>query len=76
MSVALGTIEGMDFTTPNGRAFVLGQDHAEDEHNGEAHKKLYAGRQIAAVLGLTDDLSGDEYVALRESYQQGWSSFW
>ena len=51
-------------------------DHAEDEHHGEKGVRLYSGRQVADALGIEEQLTGNEYVALREAYASGWSSFW
>ncbi|MFJ4225654.1 hypothetical protein [Microbacterium sp. NPDC089695] len=58
------------------RATNLGMDHAEDEHNGTRGARLYSGRQIADALGVTEQLTGARYVALRDAYGSGWSSFW
>ena len=53
----------------------LGADHAELEHNG-GKARLHSGKQVAdALLGSGHQLTGDEYVALRDSYFGGWSSF-
>lgn len=65
----------MDLTTPQGKAFLLGQDHAEKYYNEQQPTRLYAGRDVARALGLPGTLSGDEYVGLRSSYQAGWSSW-
>lgn len=65
----------MDFDTPQGKAFTLGQDHAEDYNNNGSGTRLYAGRDIARALGLPGTLDGDAYMALRSSYAAGWSSW-
>lgn len=58
------------------RAQNLGMDHAEDQHHGKLTQRLYSGRDVARVLGVTEELSGEQYVALREAYSSGWSMFW
>lgn len=58
------------------QATNLGMDHAEDEHHGKRTRRLYSGRQVADALGVKDQLTGDQYVALRDAYGSGWSSFW
>ncbi len=75
MSVDGGTVEGMDFDSCVTQAITLGQDHAEDDHHGVEATRLYAGRQVAAVLNISEELSGDQYVRLREAYEDGWSSW-
>ncbi len=66
----------MTTETPIQRAASLGMDHAEDEHQGAKGVRLYSGRQVADALGIEEQLTGNEYVALREAYASGWSSFW
>lgn len=59
------------------RATNLGMDHAEDRHHGRLERRLYSGRDVARELGVTEEqTAGDLYVALREAYESGWSSFW
>ena len=58
------------------RAHNLGLDHAEAESNGEAYPKLYSGKQVASALSIETTLGPAEYVALRDSYQAGFSAFW
>ena len=53
----------------------LGMDHAEATNNGEAVPKIYSGRQVALALGISEDLTGAEYLALRDAYQGGQSSY-
>lgn len=65
----------MDFDTPQGKAFLLGQDHAEEHNANGRGTRLYSGRDVARALGLPGTLDGDAYVALRTSYQAGWSSW-
>jgi len=54
----------------------LGMDHSETESHGESFTELHSGKQVAAAVGITDELTGDEYVALREAYQRGRSDYW
>jgi hypothetical protein len=54
------------------RATDLGADHAEDSHHGRAVQRLHSGRQVAAALGITEELTSDLYVSLREAYNYGW----
>ncbi|MBW9093086.1 hypothetical protein JNB62_05275 [Microbacterium jejuense] len=58
------------------RARTLGGDHAEAQQMGKLHHRLYSGRDVARALGVVDQLDGDQYVALREAYDDGWSFFW
>lgn len=58
------------------RAYELGADHAADESLGKAPPKLYSGKQVATALLIDETLSGDEYVALRESYEAGRRDYW
>lgn len=76
MSVADGTVDPMERDEMVRRAADLGGDHAEDEHHGKKNLRLYSGRDVARALDLPDDLDGETYVALREAYSNGWSSFW
>lgn len=62
----------MSAKTPTQRSYELGMDHAELDHLGKLHHRLHSGREIAAVLGLTD-LDGEQLVGLRDSYNHGWS---
>ncbi len=38
--------------------------------------RLYSGRQVADAVGVSDQLSGADYVALRDTHGSGWSLFW
>jgi hypothetical protein len=56
------------------RAFELGQDDAERHEHGTLTERCYSGREVAARLGIERE-SPDQLVALRESYNAGWSSY-
>ena len=75
MSAVERMIRRMDEGDLISRAHALGMDHAEKDHNGRLHHRLYAGKEVARALGVSDSLEGDQYVALRESYEGGWSAF-
>ena len=63
-------------TDQSGAAHSLGMDHSEAESHGEPFTPFYSGREVARALGITEELTGDEYVALRESYNSGRADYW
>jgi hypothetical protein len=56
------------------RAHELGADHAELNHRGRLHHRMHSGREIARALGAPD-LEGEQVLAIRDSYNFGWSSW-
>ncbi|MFI8593708.1 hypothetical protein ACIGCK_04670 [Microbacterium sp. NPDC078428] len=59
---------------PFARAFVLGQDHAEEQHHTRRRVRLHSGHQVAAALGVNAaDVA--TIVQLRERYSAGWASW-
>lgn len=57
------------------RARDLGADHAEADHHGWLHRRLHSGKEVAAALGESAPLDPDQFVALREEYAYGWSTW-
>ena len=58
------------------RAWNLGGDFSESENGGKPGIRLYSGRDVAAALGITDELEGEDYVALLGAYEAGRSDYW
>ena len=74
VSVAFRKLWSMSEESLTMQAQNLGMDHAEADHHGKLHHRLRGGREVASVLGV-NDLDGEQLVALRDSYNFGWSAW-
>jgi hypothetical protein len=54
----------------------LDANYEQASSDGQPVVRLYSCREVARALGLVDELTGDECVALLEAYERGCSTNW